>query len=149
MQQKLKALRWCSAYFFGIFAASIFINIACIQPTIPNEESAALLEAYLEKIEKLELENRASEINFQTEDLTGIKTLVEKKRARSQEKNQRELARAERINTNTANLTKTVAATQTIIKTFTAVAAAPDRTRTQAIIPKTLCLWITMCRLYL
>lgn len=126
MHLKLKALRLCSAYFFTMFAASVFVNIACIQPTVPTEAPAELLQSYLERIEKLELENRAAQIDIAADDLTGLITLVEKKRARTQEKAQRELARAERLNRNSENLTKTVAATQTIVKTYAAAAPVAD-----------------------
>lgn len=96
MQNKKAALKICSVYFLSMFATSVFVNLAFIQPNNIATYKSETLALYLEKIEALELEYNASQIQIVSEDLTGIKDVVEKKRNRRKEREARELARQER-----------------------------------------------------
>lgn len=92
-------------YFFSMFAASIFINLAFVNhPKHSKEEGSvasffiAKYEDELAEIERLEMEQKAAQIAIESKDLTGLKKMVSERRRREQNEQQREVVRAERQN---------------------------------------------------
>lgn len=100
MQRQNIALKLCSAYFFSMFAASIFINLAFINPNnstaVNSRNESSIFSDYLAEIEQIEIDAKAAQIEIESKDLTGIKKLVAERRRRDQTAAQREAARTEK-----------------------------------------------------
>jgi cell wall-associated NlpC family hydrolase len=83
-----------------MFAASIFINLAFINPnnstTLDSRNENSVFSDCLAEIEDFETEAKASQIEIESKDLTGIKKLVAERRRRDQTAAQREAARTEK-----------------------------------------------------
>lgn len=125
MQCRKTAIKLCSAYFFSMFVASIFINLAFINPdkaknhhnNTNNNTESPLFADYLAEIEDLEIDYKAAQINIESKDLTGIKKLVIERRRREKTSAERELARSQR-QTKTEQRAKTAAARPRVVATY-------------------------------
>ncbi len=103
MQNRKAALRLCSLYFFSMFAASIFINLAFVNHPNNSKKDASPVFAEFKEIrdefaemERIEMEAKAATIEIESKDLTGLKKMVSERRKREQNEQQKAQAKIER-----------------------------------------------------
>lgn len=89
MSAKNKAFRLCSLYFFSLFTASVLVNLAFISPRPVASLDNTASENNIDKLLRLEIELAASELPIEGEDMTGVGEIIEKKRNRRKQREEK------------------------------------------------------------